>query len=540
MWQGRPRGLPQRLRIRLADVTWPALAIVLLVLPMLVLGTPAGWTEAAEEPGCLTSGPDTDAYLVELCITRPNDRAIVSGDVEVGLSITDIAGVSPPVVAVQWYFTRATRDQANTLLADFAQPYTFTLPTPRWTDDTYRLEVKARFMDGFVTDVAGIQVTTQNAVFDKPEVRNTWSPYGVEGAGPVVVAAVGDGGGGLPGSMDVAALVSEWDPDMLVYLGDVYETGSYTEFLNYYEPTLGDLRSITNPVPGDHEAMREFSGYHEYWDTTSHYYATSAGPWTLIGLDSTESFGQVQPGTSQFEWLRAQLVGANDDACTAIFLHQPRWSLRDPGGNALLQALWELMVDEGVDVVLAADEHNYQRWWPMNRDGEVAPSGLTQLVVGTGGHFQESFTLDDPRVVTRYRGDGALRLELHEGGALYQFVDTTHLVVDEGSITCREQGAELGAARELAQDPMVDRSGIGDTPGVRAATPGGDAVAPIPAMAAAGRRPVVASVWRGRRAPVLTPRPTRVRSQVERRRRQARRAASAPRRHTTSCRARCS
>src|SRR5688500_10710805 len=111
---------------------------------------------------------------------------------------------------------------------------------------------------------------------------------------------------------------------MFLYLGDVYNVGSYTEFLNHYEPTFGRFKGITNPVPGDHEGGKNFQGYLDYWNSSQHFYAVTAGSWRLIALNSTERYGGITPGTRQFEWLKAQLAANDDAGCTLVFFHEPR------------------------------------------------------------------------------------------------------------------------------------------------------------------------------------------------------------------------
>lgn len=83
-----------------------------------------------------------------------------------------------------------------------------------------------------------------------------------------VVAATGDGASGEAPA--VADEIATRDPSMMLYLGDVYEKGTYTEFSNWYgTPTtyFGKFRSITNPVIGNHEYENGVApGYFEYWN----------------------------------------------------------------------------------------------------------------------------------------------------------------------------------------------------------------------------------------------------------------------------------
>jgi hypothetical protein len=427
----------------LRSVPWRACFRVFACLAILSLSVGIGGatvspSAAAQDAGCTTSSPDSRAYTVRVCLTTPGNGDTLTGNVEVSATVTIESGVDTPVEHVQFYLTPQDREDTASILRDYSSPFTFTLPTDRWPDRAYRLEADVHFDDDeeYTTPRTGIVVTTANGVTRAPFGTGRWIPHSVEGAGPVVVAAVGDGAGGLPEAGDVANLIEGWSPDMLLYLGDVYNTGSYTEFLNHYDPTLGRMKDITNPVPGNHEGGSQFQGYRDYWDSNLHHYSTTAGRWRVIGLDSTERYGQTAPGTVQFEWLRSKLASDDDAGCTLVYFHEPRWGLVSAGDNAYLSDLWALLVAEDVDVVLTGHEHNYQRWTPMDAAGAPVANGPMHFVVGTGGHELRKFGQDDPRVIARQSTHGALRLELGEGGATFEFFDTASTVLDAGSLRC--------------------------------------------------------------------------------------------------------
>jgi len=444
-----------------------ALAHLIVALGLVMLSVaPGGTTATAQDDGtCVVDGPDSGAYSVRLCLTGVLNGDVLSGDVPVSATFELESGWLPEIEHAQFYFTAADRDQRTTVLRDYEAPYSFTLPTERWADAAYRLEVEVLLADGdFTTQSVGVDVVTANGVSRLPISTGRWKPYVVESTEPVVVAAVGDGASGMASTYDVAELIDGWDPDMLLYLGDVYNVGSYSEFMNYYDPTLGKMKSITNPVPGDHEGGRNFQGYRDYWDSNQHYYTTTAGSWRLIALDSTDRFGELQPGTTQFEWLKAALAEDDNDGCTLVYMHNPRWGLHTNYDYSQLDAIWQLFADEGVDLVLAGHEHNYQRWVPMDGDGMADPDGTTQIVVGTGGHKLIPFMVGDERAQSAFNSFGALRLELGAGGASYEFIDTTSAVLDAGTLTCGDEQATPPAPPPTtapAVGTIVDTNGLG-------------------------------------------------------------------------------
>jgi hypothetical protein len=108
-----------------------------------------------------------------------------------------------------------------------------------------------------------------------------------------------------------------------------------------------------------------------------------------------------------------------------------------------MDAVWQLLAQSGVDLILNGHEHNYSRWQPMNAAGVVDPNGVPQLIAGTGGHQFTGFAKSDARVAKRIANtDGALKLTLSASGAAYQFISTGGSVLDSGNAACADGGQE--------------------------------------------------------------------------------------------------
>jgi hypothetical protein len=388
---------------------------------------------------CIDIGPGT--YVARLCITAPADGATLRGSVTTTVTVTSVSGTMPAIENVRQYLNRTSSGSTSTLATDYAAPYSLQVPTERFVDGEYRLEAAVEFADGY-TNRSGAKprliVTLSNGVTTAPHTRGTWTPK-TSSASPLNIVAVGDGAGGLPGATAAGNLAQSLNPNLFLYLGDVYNAGSYTEYINYYRPTLGPLDSRTNPVPGNHETGSGFQGYMDYWDMDEHYYSYDSGGWHFIALDSTTQFGQTAAGTAQYNWLSQDLANSNA-ACTLVFFHHPRFGLGSTSGSTHMQDIWSLMAANGVDVVLAGHEHNYQRWLPMNASGQVVSEGIIQYVVGTGGHELMGFHHSDSRVASRTRTDGVLSLTLGSGGGSSRFKTTSGQTLDETSFNCNDAG----------------------------------------------------------------------------------------------------
>jgi fibronectin type 3 domain-containing protein len=425
--------LPSRAH-RLGASLAAALATVVLSL--------AAASPAQAAPSCAASGPESAAYTVSVCLSAPADGATVSGEAVVNASVS-VTGAGPGVRKLAFLLGD------EYLLTDFEAPWSFRIPTAKWADATRRLTVHAVMRDDFESTPAGIDLTFANGP-DAP-VPNTAQFTPTTGtlpqAGrPFVMATVGDGVSGEESSDNVQDRIRAWDPNLFLYLGDVYEEGSLAEFHNWGGAYFQGLRGITNPVIGNHEWETGSSrGYFDFWDNIPHYYSVNANGWHIIALDSNPEFGELEPGTGQYDWLRQDLE-ANGSACTIAFMHAPRFNIGPIGDLTRVDALWRLLQQHGTDILLTGHDHTYQRWKPLDAGGQPdLLGGMTQLVVGTGGRFLASFARSDDRVATAFRQGGAMRMELNAEGAAYRFVSDTGVTLDSGAQQCSGTGTDTVA-----------------------------------------------------------------------------------------------
>jgi hypothetical protein len=253
----------------------------------------------------------------------------------------------------------------------------------------------------------------------------------------------------------VVDLIASWEPDLFLYLGDVYQKGSQTEFYNWYEPGYGRFGEITNPVIGNHEYdYQKGAGFFNYWGEVPDYYSVDAGNWHFIGLNSNcTRAGGCDIESPLYHWLQADLR-ATDATCTLAFFHHPVFSVGSHRSDEQLLDIWQLLAQNKLDLLLTGHEHNYQRWYPLNEEAEIDEQGTTNFVIGTGGHGVRPFEItEEPRLA---KGDddwhvayGALRLELWPDHAVYQFINREGQVRDEGEVYCQSLNAQaIGEAEQ--------------------------------------------------------------------------------------------
>jgi Fibronectin type III domain/Calcineurin-like phosphoesterase len=244
----------------------------------------------------------------------------------------------------------------------------------------------------------------------------------------------------------VANLIASWNPNLFLYLGDVYENGRPMEFNNWYgnpgtPSTYGQFYSITDPTVGNHEYVRsDLSGYKWYWNNVPHYYSYDAGGWHFVSLDNISKFIGSSTSNANYKaettWLKNDLA-SNNLGCTIVYYHEPEFNVGPEGTATNTAGIWQILAKNHVTLVLNGHDHDYQRWVPLDGNGNPSANGVTELVAGSGGHgHQARVTTDSRLAASDFTHFGALRLALGNSGAEYQFVTTGGTTIDSGSLSC--------------------------------------------------------------------------------------------------------
>jgi chitodextrinase len=402
----------------------------------------------AQTAGCTSSSPSSGAYTVTVCITSPTAGSTVSGNVATTATAT-VTGTNPGVQRMVFNLN------GTYLLTDYQSSYTFSLPTTKWVDGSYTLSASALMRDAFTTAQATITVNFNNGISSPPVNTNQFQPSaGIPPANgaPFVVVASGDGASGETNATNVTNLIASINPNLFLYLGDVYEKGSVAEFYNWYGPqgiNFGRFRSLTNPTIGNHEyTSGNAPGYFDYWDNIPNYYSYDAGGWHFISLNSNSAFVGVDTTSPQYTWLAADLA-AHANTCTIAYYHHPLYNIGPEGNKTSMAPIWTLMAQNGVSIVINGHDHDYQRWVPLDSNGNPSPSGITEFVAGGAGHGLQTFKTTDSRVAFSTDANpgafGALKLSLNASGASFSYINTSGATIDSGVIPCLKAGADTQA-----------------------------------------------------------------------------------------------
>ena len=117
-----------------------------------------------------------------------------------------------------------------------------------------------------------------------------------------------------------------------------------------------------------------------------------------------------------------------------------RFGSAPDGDNGTMTAMWDILDQAKADVVLKAQEHQYERFGPMTSDGTLsATGGMRSVVVGTGG--AETYAHARVRAGSEKQLEtfGVMRLSLSAGNANWRFIDVDNAVLDQGAFDCRKR-----------------------------------------------------------------------------------------------------
>lgn len=271
------------------------------------------------------------------------------------------------------------------------------------------------------------------------------TPEAIDTSGPVITAA-----GDICGDCEpTARLVETIAPTYALTLGDnQYPDGALPQFLADYDLSWGRFRSETYPAPGNHDwHAANAQGYRDYFGARANpdgdgntWYSFNVSNWHIISLDSDcGEVGGCGVGSPQYDWLKADLA-ADIHQCTLAYWHHPRFSSgTNHGGSTAVQPFWELLYDDGAEIVLSGHEHNYERFAPQSPTGSADPNGITEFVVGTGGAGHYPFGTPEPNSLIRDAATfGVLKLVLHPSSYDFQFVPVPgRTFTDSGTASCR-------------------------------------------------------------------------------------------------------
>ncbi|MBI4090312.1 MAG: metallophosphoesterase [Candidatus Kerfeldbacteria bacterium] len=312
---------------------------------------------------------------------------------------------------------------------------------------------RASALAAILIAVAGVTAVTAVialwSIKPRPVSVGSVNQFGNSSAADITAVLVGAG--------DIASCVNHEDEataqllddiDGTVFtLGDnVYANGTADEFNRCYHPTWGRHKARTKPAVGNHEYhTANATGYFGYFGEAAGnprqgYYSYDVGGWHVVVLNSNcNEIGGCGPASAQVQWLKEDLRTHPTD-CSLAYMHHPRFSSgQQHGSTPALDPIWRELVAGGVDVALAGHDHLYERFAPLDAEGQPSDLGIRAFTVGTGGRSHYNFGRVLPGSEARDNtSSGVLKLELQRTGYAWEFVPIDGAAFrDAGTGTCR-------------------------------------------------------------------------------------------------------
>ena len=254
-------------------------------------------------------------------------------------------------------------------------------------------------------------------------------------------AVIGDFGLAGKPEQDVAHLITSWQPDFIITVGDNnYPIGAqetidenigqyYHQYIFPYTGSYGQGADINRffPTLGNHDWISDKAQPHyDYFSLPGNerYYDVVWGPVHLFALDSdSREPDGVGASSIQASWLKEKLA-ASTSPWKIVYMHHPPYSSAYHGSTDWMQ--WPYK-EWGATTVISGHDHTYER---------LIINDFPYFINGLGGYTSRYWfvtTLEGSQI--RYREDyGAMLISASEAEITFQFITRNGNVIDTYTI----------------------------------------------------------------------------------------------------------
>ncbi len=248
--------------------------------------------------------------------------------------------------------------------------------------------------------------------------------------------AAGDFGCGDNLNRTVEGMLKQ-NPEFTIALGDLsYDKFGYC-WLNTVKPL--ELNGSVKISFGEHDLTKKMFAYNLYlrhFNMTKPYYSFSYQNVHFLAMATAKnSIIPYRNGSEQYNFVEEDLRNAHDNKSIdwiIVYTFRPLYSsATEHYGDDVLPKTFHTLFDKyGVDVVLQAHNHNYQRTFPLRynessffpqyhpiiADKDMAeykdPKGILFLTLGTGGAELYNFTGTVPYIANQFAGHGFINVDI--------------------------------------------------------------------------------------------------------------------------------
>ncbi len=248
--------------------------------------------------------------------------------------------------------------------------------------------------------------------------------------------AAGDFGCGKNANRTITNMLVR-QPEVVIGLGDLSYQKTADCWFHVVSPLDTDGR--LKIAIGDNEMYpAKFTEYMKHFNMDSPYYSFEYGNVHFLSMATAKNKVIPYNETSeQYEFIKDDLKRAYENKSTnwiIVYSFRSFYSSNTthPGLDELQDLYHPLFDKYGVDVVLQAHNHNYQRTYPLNYNDtrtftpiitdkqkekyEYDTKGPIFVTIGTGGEDLYEFTNQAPYVVTQFLRHGFLNIDVLENG----------------------------------------------------------------------------------------------------------------------------
>ena len=242
-------------------------------------------------------------------------------------------------------------------------------------------------------------------------------------------------------AQETGRLLDKIDGTVFVAGDAAYLHGNAAEFAGCFDPAWGRHKARMRPSPGNHEYVTPgATAYFDYFGGNAGaaglgFYSYNLGAWHVVSLNSS---APAAAGSEQYVWLQGDLAINRDARCTLAYFHFPRFTSGTTRDGLAMIDIWRLLYNSGVDVVVSAHHHGYERFDPQDADGLPNPaSGVREFVAGSGGAPLYPFMGIAPNSAQRISAYGVLKLTLRNDDYDWEFIEAgTEALLDRGTAVC--------------------------------------------------------------------------------------------------------
>ena len=304
-------------------------------------------------------------------------------------------------------------------------------------------------------------------------------------AGSLTFAVLGDSGSGSLGQYQIAQVLRDLSPDLVLHAGDIIYPGfvrgvTDTRCLSVYRPQMKNVPFFF--TLGNHDLAPGPGAYleafylptnnvpievHEQAETSpEHYYSFDHGDahFTVLFVPFLSQY-ELKIGDPQYRWFTNDLASSDRKWKFLLFHHPPRTSgphgLDDNNFNGVrdqadvFNAVFPPAVKYGVQLIFTGHDHDFERFAPSN--------GVHSVVTGGGGIYLYSLAERQPGSAQFWGRQHCLKVTVRGDALELQAIDKTGNVFDSMSIQQAPPPRRIWqSAWHTPLQPKSDRSNDGD------------------------------------------------------------------------------